>query len=76
MPGQTPVPERTKEGSMRQKDLLSNLEKNISGAFCDIKIPFLQGRPEREQVIGHDDWLNLQIALHTAEDLDELLRSI
>jgi len=36
------------------------------------KLEFI-GRPERETVIGHDDELNLKIALETSKDLEEFL---
>jgi hypothetical protein len=39
-------------------------------------IPFLGGRPERDEVISHDDVLNLSIALNTAETLEELLENV
>ncbi len=36
------------------------------------KIPFLQGRPEREASIDKDDILNLRIALGLYEDVLDL----
>lgn len=39
-------------------------------------IPFLEGRPERERVIGHDDLVNLTIALQTSKTIDELFKHI
>ena len=36
------------------------------------KIPFLQGRPERELSIGKDDILNLRIALGLHEDASDI----
>jgi len=35
------------------------------------QIAWLAGRPDRETVISTDDILNLQIALNTAQDLEE-----
>jgi hypothetical protein len=37
------------------------------------KIPFLKGRPKRENPIDHDDFINLEIALNTCKTVDELL---
>ncbi|MFP4418350.1 MAG: hypothetical protein ACOC4C_04310 [Fibrobacterota bacterium] len=39
-------------------------------------IPFLHGRPSREQAIGSDDVVNLQIALNTAENLLEFIEQV
>ncbi len=36
-------------------------------------IPFKEGRPVRQKVIGNEDLLNLQIALHTATSLEDFL---
>ncbi len=35
-------------------------------------IPFLGGRPEREEVIGANDIINLKIALNTFQSLENL----
>lgn len=39
-------------------------------------IPFGSGRPDREGIIGHDDILNLQIALNTATNITEFLKVV
>ena len=36
------------------------------------KIPFLEGRPDRDAMIGKDDLLNLRIALGLHIDVSEL----
>ena len=38
----------------------------------DNRIPFLEGRPERDAAIGKDDLLNLRIALGLHVDVSEL----
>jgi len=38
-----------------------------------IRIPDLIGRPQREDPIGHDDELNLQIALALSKDVLDFL---
>ncbi|MBD3239899.1 MAG: hypothetical protein GF331_04885 [Chitinivibrionales bacterium] len=43
------------------------------GIMHEERIPFLEGRPEREEPIDADDVTNLIIALHTARTLEELL---
>ncbi len=39
-------------------------------------IPYLEGRPNRETAINHDDLLNLEIALNTCESVEELLKKL
>lgn len=39
-------------------------------------IPFLEGRPQRDTVIGEDDILNLKIALETAKSFSAFLEMI
>lgn len=39
-------------------------------------IPFLGGRPERVFVIGNDDLVNLKIALHMSESLEEFFAQV
>jgi hypothetical protein len=39
-------------------------------------IPLLNGRPERERVIGEDDIMNLRIALGTATSLDAFIAMV
>ncbi|MGB7569612.1 MAG: hypothetical protein WBM07_17240 [Chitinivibrionales bacterium] len=36
-------------------------------------IPFLSGRPQREETIGHDDLVDLEIILNTNNTVDELI---
>jgi hypothetical protein len=39
-------------------------------------IPFLEGRPKRDTVIGKEDILNLSIALETSGTLEEFLARV
>jgi hypothetical protein len=39
-------------------------------------IPFMEGRPERDNTICDDDIANLKIALHTASDLVDFMRQV
>lgn len=39
-------------------------------------IGFLEGRPEREKVIRHEDSVNLQIAFNTCKSFEEFLGRI
>jgi len=34
------------------------------------------GRPERETTIGHDDFVNLQIAFGTTQSIDEFIKVV
>lgn len=40
------------------------------------RIPPFTGRPDRDTVIGHEDIINLQIALGTARTVEELCEVI
>jgi hypothetical protein len=48
------------------------LEEAMSGKF----IPMYQGRPNREVVIGKDDIINLEIALHTCNTVESFLEAV
>ncbi len=39
-------------------------------------IPFLAGRPKRDNPIGSDDLINLRIAFNTAKHLDDFLNMV
>lgn len=47
--------------------------KSMESLRTDIQIPFLGGRPVREEAINQDDLINLQIALFTSESLEDFL---
>jgi hypothetical protein len=38
-------------------------------------IPFMSGRPERESIIGKDDIMNMEIALHTSHSVEEFINT-
>jgi hypothetical protein len=40
------------------------------------KIPFLEGRPEREYVISHDDIIDLEIILHTNDSIEAIIAEL
>lgn len=54
--------------SSRKKESAESLLKN--------KNPFLQGRPDRELPINHDDMINLAILLNTCKTVDEFLTKV
>ena len=39
-------------------------------------IPYKEGRPARQKVIGNEDVLNLRIALHTATSLQDFIEQV
>ena len=39
-------------------------------------IPMFEGRPKREEVIGKDDIMNLEIALHICASVDKFLEVV
>lgn len=47
----------------------------IKYAPIDSFIPFLEGRPERNDTICRDDIVNLLIAIHTCKSFDEFFSS-
>jgi hypothetical protein len=48
------------------------LEEAMKGKF----IPMYEGRPNREVVIGKDDIINLEIALHTCNTVESFLEAV
>ena len=54
----------------RRRFTLEDLTKK--GKF----IPLFKGRPKREEVIGKDDIMNLEIDLHTCTSIDSFLKGI
>ena len=59
-----------REGSMYNKNA-----KPDQQPFVDV-VPALNGRPERDLVIGADDIVNLQIAINTASSLEDFLDEV
>jgi hypothetical protein len=48
----------------------THLKKRIS---IEERIPFLEGRPERECVISHDDIIDLAILLNTTDSVEDFI---
>jgi hypothetical protein len=48
------------------------LEDAMKGKF----IPMYEGRPNRDTIIGKDDILNLEIALHTCTSVDTFMEAV
>ena len=48
----------------------------LKEVMADDYIPFLEGRPKRETVIGSNDIINLKIALNTVGTLEELFQQV
>lgn len=46
------------------------------GLMKEERIPFLEGRPEREADIGSDDVTDLKIVLNTTRSLEEFLEKV
>jgi hypothetical protein len=40
------------------------------------KIPFLKGRPQREQAINHEDIVDLEIILNTNDSIDAIIAEL
>ena len=40
------------------------------------KIPFLDGRPQRQLAINHDDIVDLEIILNTNETIDAIIEQL
>ena len=50
--------------------------KKTKKECLDEKIPFLEGRPERQYVINHDDIVDLEIILNTNETIDSIIEQL
>ena len=61
---------------MENKNVIDKRQIRLEDLTKPGYIPFLGGRPQRETVIGLDDVINLVIALHTSDSLEELLRAV
>jgi hypothetical protein len=40
------------------------------------KIPFLEGRPQRQHAINHDDIIDLEIILNTNDSIDAIIEQL
>lgn len=61
---------------MEKRNVLDKRSVKLEKVMGKDFIPYLGGRPERESVIGHEDIVNLEIALHTSGSLEELLAAV
>jgi hypothetical protein len=60
--------------SMENRKTPSHEKEHARSTAC--RIPYMEGRPKRETAIDHDDLLNLEIALNTCENVEELLKQL
>jgi hypothetical protein len=58
---------------MENKRLHCRKKSSFEGFALEERIPFLSGRPQREETIGHDDIVDLEIILNTNNTVDELI---
>jgi len=59
---------------MEKKKVVDKRSINLEHVMSPDYIPFLCGRPERERIIGKEDFMNLEIALNTCTTVEELLQ--
>jgi hypothetical protein len=53
-----------KKNSCKKKEYIKNI------------IPFLKGRPQREQAINHEDIVDLEIILNTNDSIDAIIAEL
>jgi len=61
---------------MQMKPINDKRSVKLENVMARNYIPFLEGRPEREEQIRMDDILNLKIALNNAKSLEEFLTQV
>lgn len=61
---------------MEKKNVLDKRAVKLERMMMPGYIPFLEGRPKRETVIGNEDIINLHIALETCKSLEEFLAMV
>ena len=49
---------------------------SLNKVLSEEYIPFLEGRPKRETIIGNNDLTNLKIALNTFKSLEDFLTKV
>jgi len=54
----------------------NNFDNKSEYDFLKQNIPFLTGRPVRDNIIGESDIANLKIALNTTKCLEDFFRSV
>ena len=59
---------------MRRNEIPERIDREQGAdTRAELHIPFLAGRPDRENMIATDDLTNLVIALYTAKSLEDFL---
>ena len=58
---------------MERRKILDKRQVKLEDIMRSDYIPFLEGRPDRDTVIGKDDLSNLKITLNLYHTVDELI---
>jgi hypothetical protein len=61
---------------MKRRKVKDTRRFTLEDAMVPNYIPFLGGRPKRENPICRDDIVNLMIALHKSRTLNEFLKRV
>lgn len=64
------------EKNMDKRNVIDKRSIKLEDIMKPDYIPFLSGRPERQTVIGKDDFMNLEILLHTTNSAEELIHNL
>ena len=64
------------EKNLQKKKVIDKRSVKLENVLKPDYIPFLSGRPNRENVIGKDDLINLAIVLNTTETVEEFIKNI
>ncbi len=61
---------------MKKPNIIDKRQVRLENINRPDYIPFLGGRPKRDDVINHDDCINLSILLNTSSSVEELLSKL
>ncbi len=64
------------EKNKERKNVVDRRSIKLEHVLKSDYIPFLAGRPDRENPIGKDDMVNLEIVLNTSKTIDEFLQKL
>jgi len=67
---------KTMEKKSEKKNVIDKRSIKLEDLMKPDYIPFLSGRPERETIIGKDDFMNLEILLNTTNNVEALVKSL
>ena len=64
------------EKNLQKKKVVDRRSVKLENVLKPDYIPFLSGRPNRENAIGKDDLMNLAIVLNTTDTVEEFIKTM